>query len=95
MARYEIAVIPGDGVGREVMPAALTVLDSLSRGFSIDIGQIWSASMMLDHLGEAEAAAATMKAIERVLSDPEAPRTPDLGGSASTSDLAAAIAAAV
>ena len=48
--------------------------------------------MMLDHLGETEAAAAIMRAIETVLARPDAPRTPDLGGRARTEDLARAIA---
>ncbi len=51
--------------------------------------------MMLDFLGHADAARALVAAIERVLADPAAPRTPDLGGKASTADLGRAIAAAV
>jgi tartrate dehydrogenase/decarboxylase/D-malate dehydrogenase len=51
--------------------------------------------MMLDHLGHAAAAAAVIKAIETVLADPEGPRTPDMGGRASTSDLGRAIAQTV
>jgi len=42
--------------------------------------------MMLDHLGEAEAAARVMAAIELVLGD-DGPRTPDLGGTAATSEV--------
>jgi tartrate dehydrogenase/decarboxylase / D-malate dehydrogenase len=53
------------------------------------IGQIWSAALMLDHLGYPEAAGAVVAAIERVLSD--GPRTADLGGSASTSEMGSAI----
>jgi tartrate dehydrogenase/decarboxylase/D-malate dehydrogenase len=48
---------------------------------------------MLDHLGHAEAGAAVMRGIERVLA--EDPRTPDLGGKASTSELGKAIADAI
>lgn len=56
------------------------------------IGQIWSGAMMLDHLGHAQAAGAIMTAIEQVLADPHAPRTPDMGGHAQTGDVGTAIA---
>jgi tartrate dehydrogenase/decarboxylase/D-malate dehydrogenase len=59
------------------------------------LGQIWSAAMMLEHLGYPEAGAAVVTAIEAVLQDPHAPRTPDLGGSANTSDVGRAVAGAV
>jgi tartrate dehydrogenase/decarboxylase / D-malate dehydrogenase len=59
------------------------------------IGQIWSGAMMLAHLGESDAANAIESAIARVLADTNAPKTPDLGGKASTSDLGGAIAAAL
>ena len=57
--------------------------DIAGQGIANPIGQIWSAAMMLDHLGEAEAAKAIVAAIERVLPDPRL-RTRDLGGSANT-----------
>jgi tartrate dehydrogenase/decarboxylase/D-malate dehydrogenase len=57
------------------------------------IGQIWSGALMLDHLGHAEAAAAVVRGIERVLL--EGPRTPDMGGKASTMEVGAAVAEAV
>lgn len=57
------------------------------------IGQIWAGSMMLEHLGYPEAAAAVMKAVETVLS--EGPRTPDMGGKAGTEDIGRAIASIV
>jgi tartrate dehydrogenase/decarboxylase / D-malate dehydrogenase len=57
------------------------------------VGQIWSAALMLEHLGYAEASHAVVGAIERVLS--EGPRTADLGGSASTSEVGRAIADAI
>ena len=60
------------------------------------IGQIWSGAMMLEHLGEAAAAAAIVRAIESVLEPgSDAPRTPDIGGKARTADLGKAIAEAV
>ena len=69
--------------------------DIAGHGIANPIGQIWSASLMLDHLGEREAAAAVLRAIEAVLGDDQAPRTRDIGGSASTSDVGQAIADAV
>jgi tartrate dehydrogenase/decarboxylase/D-malate dehydrogenase len=59
------------------------------------IGQIWSGAMMLGHLGETTAGAAIESAIARVLADPSAPKTPDLGGKAKTRELGDAIAAAL
>ena len=48
---------------------------------------------MLEQLGQHDAAAAIMAAIEEVLVS--GPRTPDMGGSASTSEVGMAIAAAL
>jgi tartrate dehydrogenase/decarboxylase/D-malate dehydrogenase len=67
--------------------------DIAGQGIANPIGQIWAASMMLDHLGEGEAGAAVLRAIEAVLSSDTAPLTPDLGGRATTADLSGAIAA--
>jgi tartrate dehydrogenase/decarboxylase/D-malate dehydrogenase len=67
--------------------------DIAGKGIANPVGQIWSGALMLDHLGHAEAAAAVVRAIERVLTD--GPRTPDMGGSASTSELGKAVAAAL
>ena len=68
--------------------------DIAGRGIANPIGQIWSAAMMLDHLGEADAAAAIVRAIEAVLATPQG-RTPDLGGTASTTACGQAVAAAI
>jgi tartrate dehydrogenase/decarboxylase/D-malate dehydrogenase len=70
--------------------------DIYGRAIANPIGQIWSGAMMLEHLGEPAAGAAIVKAIEHVLeSGSDAPRTPDIGGAASTSDLGKAVADAV
>ncbi|WP_243795338.1 tartrate dehydrogenase [Saccharopolyspora gloriosae] len=66
--------------------------DIAGRGIANPIGQIWSAAMMLDHLGAAEAGADVLRAIETVLAAGSV-RTPDLGGTASTEDLGKAITA--
>ena len=68
--------------------------DIAGQGIANPVGQIWSAAMMLDHLGEAEAAAAIMTAIEHVLATP-AGRTADLKGQADTVACGKAIAAAI
>ena len=68
--------------------------DIAGQGIANPIGQIWSASMMLDHLGHAEAAAEILRAIERVLADPRL-RTRDLGGSADTGRCGDAVVAAL
>jgi tartrate dehydrogenase/decarboxylase/D-malate dehydrogenase len=69
--------------------------DIAGKGIANPIAQIWSGALMLEHLGHADAAAATMRAIEGALTDPAAPRTPDMGGSATTAELGAAIAAMI
>ena len=57
------------------------------------VAQVWSAAMMLEHLGEAAAGAAIVAAIEKALAPGSgAPRTPDIGGAAHTEDLGKAIA---
>ncbi|GAA3725031.1 tartrate dehydrogenase/decarboxylase/D-malate dehydrogenase [Spinactinospora alkalitolerans] len=65
--------------------------DIAGKGIANPIGQIWSAAMMLDHLGEAEAGAHVMRAVESVLGSDGAPSTPDIGGRAGTEDLGSAI----
>ena len=70
--------------------------DIAGKGRANPIGQIWCGAMMLDFLGHTAAHDAVVKAIETVL-DPKsgAPRTPDIGGTATTSDLGKAIAEAL
>ena len=68
--------------------------DIAGKGIANPIGQIWSGALMLDHLGHPEAAAAVERAIETVLEDTSL-RTPDMGGTATTTELGAAVAEAV
>ena len=56
--------------------------DIAGQGIANPIGQIWSAAMMLDHLGHRDAHDAIIGAIEVVIRERES-LTPDLGGSAS------------
>jgi tartrate dehydrogenase/decarboxylase / D-malate dehydrogenase len=67
--------------------------DIFGQNIANPIGQIWSGAMMLEHLGHKDAAEAVVGAIETVLT--EGPRTPDIGGQASTQELGEAIAEAV
>jgi tartrate dehydrogenase/decarboxylase/D-malate dehydrogenase len=67
--------------------------DIAGQGIANPIGQIWSGAMMLDHLGHPAAHDAIVRAIEKVTAD--GPRTPDMGGTASTTDVGKAVAEAV
>jgi tartrate dehydrogenase/decarboxylase/D-malate dehydrogenase len=68
--------------------------DIAGKGIANPIGQIWSGAMMLEHLGQKEAAAAIENAIESALQD-SALRTPDMGGKATSVDMGKAIAEAL
>ena len=68
--------------------------DIAGKGIANPVGQIWSAAMMLEHLGEADAAAAIMRAVETVLAEP-ALRTGDLKGKAGTEECGKALADAL
>ncbi len=68
--------------------------DIAGKGIANPIGQIWAGAMMLEHLGEDEAARAVVQAIETVLGD-KATRTKDLQGTATTEACGKAIAGAI
>jgi len=65
--------------------------DIAGKGIANPIGQIWSGAMMLRHLGLAEAADAVENAIAATLAKAKV-RTRDIGGTASTDEMGAAIA---
>ncbi len=65
--------------------------DIYGKNIANPIAMIWSGALMLDFLGEKEAHDAIVKAIEHVLV--HGPRTGDLGGTASTTEMGQAIAA--
>ena len=96
-----IAVAPSANINPErrfpsmFEPVHGSAPDIAGKRIANPIGQIWSAAMMLDHLGEPDAGQAVFRAIERVLKSPNPPLTPDLGGKASTDDLGAAIRGAI
>ena len=64
--------------------------DIMGKGVANPIGTFWSAAMMLDHLGEANAAKRLMRAIEKVTGE-DAVLTRDLGGNASTRQVIDAV----
>jgi tartrate dehydrogenase/decarboxylase/D-malate dehydrogenase len=66
--------------------------DIAGRGEANPIGQIWSAALLIEFFGHRGAHDAILGAIEALLSDPHAPRTADLGGSAGTVDVGRAVA---
>ncbi len=68
--------------------------DIAGKRISNPVAQIWSGAMMLEHLGEKEAAQAVEQAIFKVVAARD-PLTPDLGGKAHTEDVGNAIAAEV
>ncbi len=70
--------------------------DIAGRGLANPIGQIWCGAMMLEFLGHKAAHDAILTAIEKVLAPGSgAPKTPDIGGTASTADLGRAIVQAL
>jgi tartrate dehydrogenase/decarboxylase / D-malate dehydrogenase len=71
-----------------------SAFDIVGKGIANPIGTFWSTVMLLEHLGETKAAARLMRSIERVTADPKL-HTPDLGGKATTSQVTAAVKAAL
>ena len=64
--------------------------DIAGQGIANPIAACWTGAMMLDHLGEADAANAIVRAIEAVTEEGKT-LTPDLGGTARTEDVVAAV----
>lgn len=71
-----------------------SAFDIMGQGIANPIGSFWSASMMLEHLGEPNAARALLTAIEQVTEAGE-PRPRDLGGNANTEEVTDAVIAAL
>lgn len=70
-----------------------SAFDIAGRGIANPVATFWSAVMMLEHLGEAKAAARLMAAIEAVTGS--GVLSPDLGGTATTADVTSAVCRAV
>jgi len=68
--------------------------DIMGKGLPNPLGTFWSVVMLLDHLGEAEAARRVMQAIEHVTADSKL-HTRDLGGTATTADVTRAVCAEI
>jgi tartrate dehydrogenase/decarboxylase / D-malate dehydrogenase len=85
---------PDGGVPGIFEPVHGSAPDIAGKGIANPLATIWSASMMLDDIGQPEAAGAIMRAIELVTAEGVV-RTPDLGGSATTSDMGDAVIAAL
>lgn len=67
--------------------------DIAGKGVANPVGQVWCGAMMLDHLGEAQAAAGVQRAFETVLARGDSSvLTPDVGGAGTTEGLGRAIA---
>jgi tartrate dehydrogenase/decarboxylase/D-malate dehydrogenase len=95
-----IGIAPGGNINPErkypsvFEPVHGSAPDIAGQGIANPIGQIWSGAMMLEHLGEQDAAAAVVSAIEQVLAE-RTLRTRDLGGNADTVACGKAVAEAL
>lgn len=69
-----------------------SAFDIMGQGLANPVGTFWSVVMLLEHLGENAAAARVMQAIEAVTADPSL-HTRDLGGTATTAQVTAAVCA--
>jgi tartrate dehydrogenase/decarboxylase/D-malate dehydrogenase len=68
-----------------------SAFDIAGKGIANPVATFWTAAMMLEHLGEFDAAQQLMKAVEHVTA--AGIHTPDLGGKARTSDVTKAVCA--
>jgi len=67
-----------------------SAFDIMGKGLANPVGTFWSVVMLLEHLGELDAAKRVMSAIEQVTANP-ALHTRDLGGKATTSQVTQAV----
>ena len=95
-----IGLAPGGNINPEkeypsmFEPVHGSAPDIAGKGIANPIAQIWTGAMMLEHLGQLEAARGVVAAIERVVKEGRV-LTRDLGGTASTVDVGQAVAALV
>ncbi len=87
------SLAPGSGTPGVFEPVHGSAPDIAGRGIANPVGAIWSSVLLLESLGEDESAARLMRALESVCRD--GPRTGDIGGEASTSEVGDAVAEAV
>jgi tartrate dehydrogenase/decarboxylase / D-malate dehydrogenase len=84
------SIAPGSRGPAIFEPVHGSAPDIAGQGIANPVGAIWSAALMLDHLGEGDASARLMGALEATCRD--GIRTRDLGGSASTAEVGDAVA---
>jgi 3-isopropylmalate dehydrogenase len=87
-----LGLLPSANVGDDnalFEPVHGSAPDIAGEGIANPAATVLSGAMLLEHLGYGDEAAAVRGAVEGVLES--GPRTPDLGGSASTEDVTAAI----
>jgi tartrate dehydrogenase/decarboxylase/D-malate dehydrogenase len=95
-----IGLAPGGNINPEkehpsmFEPVHGSAPDIAGKGIANPVAQIWTGAMMLEHLGHADAAAAVVAAIEKIVEEGRAV-TRDLGGRATTREAGEAIAALV
>ncbi len=70
-----------------------SAFDITGKGIANPVASFWTAAMMLEHLGEAAAAATLMRAVEQVCAS--GLLTPDLGGKATTKEVTDAVCQAL
>src|SRR5664279_807671 len=70
-----------------------SAFDITGKGIANPVASFWTASQMLDHLGEADASAMLMRAVEKVTG--AGIMTPDVGGTATTKDVTDAVVEAI
>ena len=83
-------IAPGSPVPGIFEPVHGSAPDIVGRGIANPLGAIWGAAMMLEHLGHEQAGTAILDAIAATCAS--GPTTPDIGGSASTTEVGAAVA---
>jgi tartrate dehydrogenase/decarboxylase/D-malate dehydrogenase len=71
-----------------------SAFDIMGKGWANPVGTFWSVVMLLEHLGEMDAAARVMRAIEHVTANPSL-HTRDLGGTATTAQVTEAVCAQI
>ena len=87
------SVAPGSGTPGIFEPVHGSAPDIAGQGIANPLGAVWSAALMLEHIGEREAGGRLLRAIEAVCR--EGILTRDLGGAATTSEVGDAVAARV
>ncbi len=97
MLTGSLGMLPSASLGEPGAPGVFEPVhgsapDIAGQGIANPIGQIWSGAMMLEHLGEREAAQAIVGAIEALLGQEGGPRTRDMGGQSGTEDVGKALA---